>query len=189
MVVDIARAYHIQSAAGKVTYRRIHDLPQRSGDFGIAYITGHHRGFIPIGDIKPCCECPVPHQLVDLVDVVFNAGAAQSIPLGLQESLHASCVLFDVYRLGKAENLQIVRRDAQPCGKAADDADSLCGALQKIVCRQHLKQCGIPAVPRSHNAVFDIRNGQAALQVIICGRDGLGRAHLIPEDDFFDIQV
>ena len=163
MIVDIARTYHVQSAAGKIAYGRVHDLPQRSGDFGIAYITGHHRGFIPIGNIKPCCECPVPHQLVDLVDVVLNTGAAQSIPLGLQESLHASGVLFYVYRLGKAENLQIVRRNAQPCGKVADDADSLCCALQKIVCRQHLKQCGIPAVPRSHNAVFDIRNGQATL--------------------------
>ena len=75
-ITSIGGLLMVLAGVVEIAHRRIHDLPQRSSDFGIAYITGHHRGFISIGNIKPCRERPVPHQLVDLADIVLNTSAA-----------------------------------------------------------------------------------------------------------------
>ena len=72
-------------------------------------------------------------------------------------------------RLRQTEKLYAARRDFEPCGQCADNADTLCGALQEKVHRQHFKQSDQSAVPCVNDAAVYICNWQTALQVIACG--------------------
>ena len=58
-----------------------------------------------------------------------------------------------------------------------------------VFCRKYLEQPDHPAVPCTDHALIDIRDGQAALQVLICGREALRRAGLRAEDDLFYVHI
>ena len=45
------------------------------------------------------------------------------------------------------------------------------------------------AVPGTDDAAVYVRDGQAALQVVICGREALRRSGLIFENDFFYVHI
>ena len=97
--------------------------------------------------------------------------------------------MLHIHGLGQAQELYPAGRDAQPGGKAADDALPLRCVLQEEVHRQYLEQPDHPAVPCTDHALIDIRDGQAALQVLICGREALRRAGLRAEDDLFYVHI
>ena len=97
--------------------------------------------------------------------------------------------MLHIHGLGQAQELYPAGRDAQPGGKAADDALPLRCVLQEEVHRQYLEQPYQPAIPRADHAAVYIRDGQAALQILICGREALRRAGLRAEDEFFYVHI
>ena len=53
----------------------------------------------------------------------------------------------------------------------------------------HLDVYKRQAIPRADHAAVYIRDGQAALQILICGREALRRAGLRAEDEFFYVHI
>ena len=93
-----------------------------------------------------------------------------------------------IYLLGQAKDLDVVGRYAQPCGKITDDALPLLCVLQEEVHWQDFKCADESTIPRFDDSVINIRDWQTALQVVICGREGLRRAGLPAENEFFYVQ-
>lgn len=141
-----------------------------------------------VRDKKPCGKRTVLCHIAYLCNVVFDALPAQGIRLLLPESLHASGVFFYIHRQGQAKDLHAAGRDAQPCGKITDDALPLLCVLQEEVHWQDFKYADEPTIPRFDDSVINIRDWQTALQVVICGREGLRRAGLPAENEFFYVQ-
>ena len=183
LVVYILRLHHREPAAGEIPLCCGRNAVQ------LRVWAWPHVRFILVRDEEACGKGPVLHHAAHLPDIILDALPAQGICFPFPKFLHPSGVVLHIHRLGQAQELYPAGRDAQPGGKAADDALPLRCVLQEEVHRQYLEQPYQPAIPRADHAAVYIRDGQAALQVLICGREALRRAGLRAEDEFFYVHV
>lgn len=122
---------------------------------------------------KTCRERAALDHAAHLLDIVLDAGATACIRFAFGVFVHTARVLLHIDQLRQTEKLYAARRDFEPSGQCADNADTLCGALQEKVHWQHFKQSDQSAVPCVNDAAVYVCNRQTALQVIACGGEFL----------------
>ena len=133
LVVNEIGFHDCKAAACQIASRVDRHLIHGFVPFHILIRPGSHVRLVLVSNEKPCSECAILDHVLYLPDVVRNTCAALRIFLMRHVIVHPPDVLLHVNRLGKAEDLYAAGRDAQPGGKAADDAlPFLCILQEKI---------------------------------------------------------